>query len=307
MKPAAKLIATAIAAASVAACGGGGGGGGGGAPTPPPTSLVTFTQFSAIAPNQTVIMNGTAVTASGNQTSTSITSMEPFQSGAGEARLAYDGARALSGISVSTPQSSATFDRNTSGHTVSCSGAVCEGNNPTALGFAFNAFDPTLAWNYQTFGYWVSDTTPSTYSLGAISVGNPTAGNAIPTTGSASFVGVASGFLFDQSGTPFITVAAVGATANFSTQSIAFSTSGTRLLPAEGGALSSPGHDLTGTFTYAPGVNALSSTNLRTQNNALSGQGSARFYGPAAEEIGGVYSLSGTGLSRMFGGFGGKR
>lgn len=305
MKPAAKSIATAIAATSLAACGGGGGGGGGGTPTPPPTSLVTFTQFSAIAPNQTVIMNGTAVTASGNQTSTSITSMEPFQSGDGELRLTYDGARALSGISVSTPQSSVAFDRNVAGHSVTCGDFTCVAANPTASGVAIDAF--ALGWNYQTFGVWGVDTSPGTYSLGAISVGSPTSGNALPTAGSAVFTGLTAGFFFDAGGAPFATASAFSANANFSTRNISFATSGMTLVDANGVAARNDNLNISGTFSYAQGVNALTSGNLATTNGQLSGIGSGRFYGPAAEEIGGVYSLSGTGLSRMVGGFGGKR
>jgi hypothetical protein len=59
-------------------------------------------------------------------------------------------------------------------------------------------------------------------------------------------------------------------------------------------------------LSYAQGVNSFSG-GLTTANGALNGQGTGRFYGPSAQEIGGVYSLSGSGLSRLIGGFGGKR
>jgi hypothetical protein len=44
-----------------------------------------------------------------------------------------------------------------------------------------------------------------------------------------------------------------------------------------------------------------------TSGNGLAGSATGRFYGPKAEEIGGVYGLQSSNGSRMVGGFGGKR
>jgi hypothetical protein len=47
---------------------------------------------------------------------------------------------------------------------------------------------------------------------------------------------------------------------------------------------------------------------VTTANTQLTGTATGRFYGPLAEEIGGVYSLNGAGpLQSMGGGFGGKK
>jgi hypothetical protein len=66
--------------------------------------------------------------------------------------------------------------------------------------------------------------------------------------------------------------------------------------------------NLTGPFTYGPGSNAFAGPVSAGSVSGLNpGTASGRFYGPGAEEIGGVCSLHGSGVSRMVGGFGGKR
>jgi hypothetical protein len=302
-----RTLAISIASALLTACGGGGGGG-----SPGPSIIeVPFTSFNAITANQTVVMDGIAVTASGTQTIISpdgdftVDSANLNPPGAGTVRLSYDGNRALKTVSINTPQSTATFDRDTSGHTLFCDGPLCFGANATASAIAIDAF--AVQWNYQSFGVWAVDTGPTTWAAGAISVGAPTAGNAIPLLGSnVLFTGVAAGFYADPNRTPFFTVAGMNANVNFETQRIGFSTSETTLINMNT-AVRSTNTDLnlTGSFEYAQGVNSFSGT-VTTRNGQLSGQGSGRFYGPAAQEIGGVYSLQGVG-GTMFGGFGGKK
>jgi hypothetical protein len=93
---------------------------------------------------------------------------------------------------------------------------------------------------------------------------------------------------------------------NFDVRSIDFSTSSTtRADLATATPTSDPGLNLAGTFTYSAGTNQFSGS-LTTQNTFLAGSGTGRFYGPNAQEIGGVYSLTGSGGS-MLGAFGGKR
>lgn len=78
---------------------------------------------------------------------------------------------------------------------------------------------------------------------------------------------------------------------NFGSRSIQFSTSDTKIART-----AEPGFDLNGNLSYAPGINAFSGS-VQTNNGQQSGQGAGRFYGPAAQEIGGVYSLQGSGGS----------
>ena len=71
-----------------------------------------------------------------------------------------------------------------------------------------------------------------------------------------------------------------------------------------GVGIANTGLNLTGNFSYPAGTNFFFGT--VTSANGMSGSGAGRFYGPAAQEIGGVYNLSGT-VGQMIGSFGGKQ
>jgi hypothetical protein len=307
--------------ATLGACGGGGGGGGVIEPTPTPstpspaaqtpssTRDVSLASFPAVAPNQTVVMEGTSAAMSGTQIVTGdtaiITSANRSPIGDATVKFSYDDARALSGITVTTPQASFSFDRNAPGHSVSCNGGICSAEKPTTEAMAMDPF--VVGWNYQSFGVWGTNLDSPSWQLGAVSAGTPTSGSSLPTTGTATFSGLAAGFYTDPAGTPFGTSANMRADVNFGSRNIGFSTSNTQLKNTNTNVRSTDtGLNLSGSLSYAPGVNAFSGT-VQTQNTLLGGQAGGRFYGPAAEEIGGVYSLQGAGVSRMLGGFGGKR
>jgi hypothetical protein len=297
-----RAAALLIVSATLGACGGGGGGGG--VNPGPSTTEVPLASFAAVAPNQTVVMEGTSATLSGTATTSgdtlTVTSADAGPIGNATVKFSYDEARKLSAITVNTPQASFSFERNTPGHSVSCSGnGSCRAESPSA---DVLAVDPSVTgWNYQTFGVWGMESGPNSFKLGAVSAGTPTSGNALTTTGAATFTGIAAGFYVDSGGSVHATGASMKAEVNFGTRNIGFSTSST----TRSGTADS-GLNLSGTLSYAQGANAFSGS-LQTQNGQLSGQGAGRFFGPGAEEIGGVYSLQGGGVSRMGGGFGGKR
>jgi hypothetical protein len=46
-----------------------------------------------------------------------------------------------------------------------------------------------MGWNYQSFGVWMNNMNATTFQAGAVSAGAVTPGNAVPTTGSATFTG----------------------------------------------------------------------------------------------------------------------
>jgi hypothetical protein len=255
-------------------------------------------------------MEGTSAAMSGTQIVTgdtsTITSANRSPIGGATVKFSYDDARALSGISVTTPQASFSFDRNAPGHTVSCSGGgTCSAEKPNTEAMAMDPF--VVGWNYQSFGVWGTNLDSPSWQLGAVSAGTPTSGSSLPTTGTATFSGLSAGFYSDPAGTPHATSANMRADVDFGSRNIQFSTSNTRVTNSNTHVRTTDtGLNLSGSLSYAPGVNAFSGT-VQTQNTLLGGQAGGRFYGPAAEEIGGVYSLQGAGLSRMLGGFGGKR
>jgi hypothetical protein len=98
------------------------------------------------------------------------------------------------------------------------------------------------------------------------------------------------------------------AVVDFQSRNIAFSTTNTVLT---GSSSTLPSNlDLTGNWSYGTGTSEFSGTVSTTPAGNLSGSATGRFYGPNAEEIGGVYSLTSNTMgdrSTMIGGFGGKR
>lgn len=291
-----RLFAPALIA-TLAACGGGGGGGGG-------VVEVPFTSFSSISGNQTIVMTGIAYTADGTNTlGGSITSLNisGLHDGSNTtAKLTYQGFGGLSSINLSTPTSSIALG------VQSCSSGVCSAENDTSLIVAVDAV--AVGWNYQTYGIWLKELNATSFQTGVMSAGAVTPGNAVPTIGNnITFTGMTSGFYVDSGAVPYVTSSGMTAIADFANRSIAFSTTGTlRANLITGVQTIDNDLNLTGTLTYAAGSNQFTGP-VNTQNAQLTGRADGRFYGPAAQEIGGVYSLSGTGSLRMMGAFGGKQ
>lgn len=279
-----------------------GGGGGGGSVTEP--SEVPFSSFSAVAPEQTVVMSGVSQTGSGTASAFSLHSADTSQS---TARLSFDAEGKLSSLSLAAPRSSVSFG---AGDVINCSsGAGCGAANSAATASAALINPYAMGWNYQTFGVWMKEVGPSSFQAGAMSAGAATPGAALPNLASATFSGHASGFYLDGTGGQFATDAQMRAITDFSNRRIEFSTTGTlltNLADPHGPRTTSSGLDLSGTLNYAPGVNQFSG-NVSTRNGALGGAAVGRFYGPNAEEMGGTYGLGSSGAQRMLGAFGAKR
>jgi len=324
-------------AAMLGACGHGGGGGGGGSGTPteippapapnqipapaqtsqrqstPPDNTprtdVPFTQFSMVLPNTNVNMAGTGTSVSGTQTSKGTVTTIDLEviSGAANLALGFDGQRTLSALTLFSPETGkVSFDR-AAGHRISCPGnAFCTASNhATASAVVADAF--ANGWNYQTFGAWATATGPTSVTLSTMSAGNVTPGSAVPTTGLVNFGGVAAGYFIDQAGTQFNTQARLFAQVDFQNRSIGFHTSDTEMAKLNTSSFSDNGSlNLSGTLSWAPGQNAFGGP-LKSGKADLNGGALGRFYGPKAEEMGGTYNLTGAGVSRMVGGFGGKQ
>lgn len=287
-------LAIAIGVSLLSACGGGGGGGG--------LLVIPFQSFNTVQPGQPVeaigVSQTAAVTTDAMGTVTGV-NVNPADLSMSSAQLTYGNGQVLTGLSINTPQSSPAW----SGAEISCS-PVCTASNATSVGVAINALDPTINWNYQTFGFWAIDGAPN--FGGAISVGAPTPVGGLPTAGMATYNGLSSGIYIDAGGETWIHEANMSAIANFGApRSVSFSTMNTVATNAVG-PTSMPGLDLSGTLSITPGANVISGP-LTTASPALSGTATGRFYGPTAQEIGGVYALTGSGVETMIGGFGGKQ
>ena len=286
-----------------------------------------FTSFSAVQSGQPVQAAGMSKTVSAttnpvlgplNVTSTTV---NPVNTASSSAQLTYGILPAMTAFSFSTPQSSIAV----SGINVQCTlgTGVCRGSNVTTTAVVVNPLDPpnpTLAWNYQSFGYWLVTPSATTALAGAVSFGNVTPVTGIPTSGTATYNGSSSGTYVDRSGAVFEHAAQMTSTVDFTARSVAFSTTGTTISPLNAASpVPASALNVSGNLTITSGANqftgavtAPGGTINGVVTPAMTGSATGRFYGPTAQEIGGVFSLKattnpGTSPQTMLGGFGGKR
>jgi hypothetical protein len=289
--------------ALLCACGGGGGSGA--------TRPVAFTSFADIKPGQTVMASGMSQTENITQNMSGVvtaTSMDSPDSNASSARFVYGTASPLTqtGLDINFPQVSLSWRDGRGAQTVSCGLQTCNAAGGGASAVQVNALG-SAAWNYQTFGYWLVDTGLPANIIGAISVGNPTAASNIPTSGTATYNGLSGGLYVDAAGNLSQQTAAMTAAVNFTTRTVNFSTTNSAIRPwgSNVGMTAAPTLDMSApALTYAAGTNQFSGP---VTTAGMTGTAVGRFYGPAAQEIGGTYSLTNGAIQSMIGGFGGKR
>ena len=284
-------------------CGGGGGGGGGGGLT-----TTIFTDWSSVNPPEIVKLTGLS-----QDTEFKIDPDDPpfvitdygVSTGA-TATVKYRADGSIERIDVNTPYIDLTWNE-AAGDIISNDGPMIFAGDPNVLKFGvfFNPLEmpPADAWEYQTFGAWADARPIAAGAVGALSVGTPTPGNAIPLLGNATFTGHSAGIYTISSGTAvFVTESAVTVDANFLDRELAFRTTGTTLLNIEDGKQwgdsqvgPPPTLDITsvGPLRYDPGVNRFTGDVSAPGLTGLTGKTTGQFYGPAAEELGGVFSLTG--------------
>jgi len=178
-------------------------------------------------------------------------------------------------------------------------------NGTTGQGIVSNP--KSAAWNYQSFGFWETwDSTTNTRTVNNMSVGAPTAGTP-DGSGPAQFAGQVVGSYVDASGVGHAVHADLTINANFGNHSLDFATTGTTTSTNWVSFTSNPSLDMSGTLTYTLGTNGFSGQ-LQTAGG-LSGKSTGQFYGPSAQELGGVFSLNTTNspVETYSGAYGAKR
>ena len=250
---------------------------------------------------------GTPVSFSGGPSSTLAVDGTSVQGAAdGAATLTLNSSNNFSAISASNSGGSVSFS--TVGGDTLQSGF--NGNSTVALNKSqttVGAFANPAAYGfeYQTFGAWGAYGNATTPAY-AVSVGNPSPASAIPAVGSLTFTGGSTGYYVDASKFGYVTNAAMVAVVTFDNRTVAFTTTNTSIAGGPGAPqLSAPSLNMTGNLSYAAGTNAMTGT--ATTTNGMSGNMNGKFYGPALNEIGGTYAVTGSGVGSMVGGFGGKR
>ena len=170
---------------------------------------------------------------------------------------------------------------------------------------ALTAWGPYFGWSYQSFGVWSNGNTVGQISAGSVGT-IITPGPSIPTSGVAVYSGISAGIFGNATGSLFV-VSNMTASTNFGTRNIAFSTTNSSASTSVNGTyVSTGGLNLSGNLTYAPGVNSFSGTVNSSGATVMTGTAGGQFYGPNAQEIGGVFAVK-NGNIGYIGGFGGKR
>jgi len=163
-----------------------------------------------------------------------------------------------------------------------------------------------LGWDYQSFDAWDDQGTDIGFMY-AQTFGAATPAPAVPLNGAAEFTGKLGGLYVSAAGDGSMAAADLTVKADFSARSLSLASSGTIITRDFTAATTAPNLDLKGTLTYAPGRNAFSGT-LMNAGGTMSGPSQGQFYGPAAEELGGVFVVkSSTTVETFTGAYGAKR
>lgn len=297
-------------AAIVTGCGGGGGGGAslgigsvplGAAPSAIPQDLTTLSELTEVRVNSD--LSATTNVATGVITPLAATTRVSLRMAAGQ----------IVGVAAFIPEA---------GINVWFSGSVITQRSDTSVaGFVWadaisvvgtttrviSIVTPDPArLNYHTLGSWASIPAPlGTYTSGYVTLGTATPVAQIPVSGTASYAGLLNA-AYTGASTLYEVSAQANAVADFVARAVTLTTSGSHLLDAltpSSTAVADSGFNLSGTLNWTAGTNQLSGT--LTTGNGLSGPATAKFFGPAAEELGGTFDLSAGGsVNRLIGGFG---
>ncbi|MES1997917.1 MAG: transferrin-binding protein-like solute binding protein [Pseudomonadota bacterium] len=287
------------------------GGGGGGSSTPAALVVVPISPASVTSP--AVSISATYSAASG-LTSVATTDQNASLDTTGtvgrgttgnvsSATLTSTNATAAGGSSLtlsSNPANTAnSFTVSNAGNTASISGATSTFANVAAAIAGTASF---TNYSYLTFGGWGDcgancGLAGETGVIGYYVSGSETPSGAIPTSGSATYTGLLQGIYYSGS-TLLGTIADVTLTADFTNRNLAFSTNNS-ITYVRGGTVGSTQAsrsdlNMTGTLSYLSGSNTFTGA---VTDATHTGTATGSFYGPVAQEVGGVFSVSGGGSS----------
>jgi hypothetical protein len=228
--------------------------------------------------------------------------------GAGSVTFAVNSSKLLTSLSLVGARSSVSFgqsgDTSTSILVNGVPVAVALSNS-TGSNQAIYADPYAVGFNYQSFGVWGTGLVPGTTGkYGAISAGATTSVASLPSAGLATFRGYAGGIYSDSSGTPYRYGANASFAVDFGGRTLAMVTSNDGITNISTNVTTSISTPITASMTYGAGSSIFSGT--FQAGTFLSGRGSGTFYGPAANEIGGTFFISGS-SGALIGGFGAVR
>tara|TARA_B100000287_G_scaffold16706_1_gene16783 strand:- start:1473 stop:2411 length:939 start_codon:yes stop_codon:yes gene_type:complete len=294
------------------ACGGGGGGGGGGGVSPTPSSGAQFKSWNELQQGTTAFQgisyDGSYEANLNTNRVTQINSVSYSDSARVSATYNPCGTNLIClerlsiGSLVSWNKDNGDFIGRGQGITSNLT--LVRSNDLTKIGFAS---DPAIMnHNYNTFGIWANGINTGSGRFGAISVGVRTNPASIPSSASANFYGGLGGIAVDELGEWWLAAADLRVLVDFGRRTLDFYSSNTILSEDGVSFLRYIGLDLRGRLSYNSGSSSFDG-NLFITNTNIRGPAKGRFYGPNADELGGVFDLKGSGLSRFTGSFGANR
>lgn len=281
------LLGAAAITLALSGCGGGSGGPGG-----PNSYFATFK-----APGTTTARG------IGRDTTGQVGSVNLGPTTAVSADVGLDPNRKVNRIVLNTASGSRSWDSGNS-RFASRDGLIVAQRTADRNAVAIVADPNANGFAHQTYGLWATPQTANTADgLGVFSVGTQTAGASVPTSGNATFRGKAHGMWIDTLGAANIVKSDATLNADFANRSIDFATTNSQTL----GGGSASFVNMNGTLTYGPGSNEISGNVATAGGGGMTGTLDGRFYGPGAQEAGGVFSLEGSRGQFYTGAFGTTR
>lgn len=302
-----------LAVAFLAGCGGGGGGGGGLSSTLAPLSrtVVPYTGGELAAPN-------TVYTATTRQQSfsydyvaqTSVTNLQADPANSGRIDLGLNARAELDYVRIESASQSTDFSLYTGSGDV-----LTPVIDPPVAIYVFSdaSGDKTVLlattsdFDYQGFGWWLNDNTPSTGVGAAFTTGSITTPAGLQLSGSAEYLGISAGLYVDAAGAPFFVSSVIDATANFEASSLTYSSTNTAGANFYTGVrLADPERLNFVTVNTINRANSSFSGSVTPSLTWTEGTSSGSFYGPQNQEIGGIFSMTGP-IGSYVGSFGAAR
>ena len=266
-----------------------------------------FTKWTELTPSLTKLnFTGTTVTSTWKNPTGFINEISPptYDSTA-TAKLTYEGKQLIK-IELEDGTNTLSWEK-ASNDTISDEGQFLAISSQDGKNKAVLADSIQLAHEYQTYGAWLTGIDEANGTVGALTIGSVTATADIPSSGTHTFTGTLLGVYVDAAGSDAHRVTAdTSIGVDFAARSLTFSSTNSTMVNLRTDA-SAANNDLnlSGTINYASNTN-LFFGNL-TAAGGMSGSTQGFFYGPSAEEVGGGFQLSGSGVERFTGAYGAKR
>jgi hypothetical protein len=273
--------------------------GGGGSNTVPQSSLPALVNWSDVSSNGTVEVQATTINSAVYVSGSSITgSLTSDVNNSATYQVDMDAAEMYSHLIVDGSDSwGLSLDvRNAS------RGGVFPGSNNSkaeyqvidsnnGLLYLSAALPRPKGWEYQSFGTWVAESGRDTYSK-SFSAGVRTADNMIPSAGTASYTGQVFWSKVGRAERTHLNavVADFSSTVDFSNNSLSVASQNTAHVDKSGNVVQPFSYlDVTGSAVFSGLGNGFSGTIQNSGGDVGSIDG--WFYGPLAQEMGGVMAL----------------